>query len=233
QCDQEYGEGSFIAAVDKKTGKAVWRVSRNHRRSWATPLLIRTPQRAELIASGAESVISYDPASGKELWRAEGVVSNPIPSPVTTQGLVFVSAGSEAKRVIAIRPGGAGDLANTTNIAWRYDKGTAYVPSPIAYGDYLYLVTDAGALTCLEAQTGKLIYQARLPISARFTASPVAYDGRLLLFSEDGDGFVVRAGPVPEVLSVNSMGEPIYASPAISSGKIFVRGASHLYCIGV
>ena len=116
---------------------------------------------------------------------------------------------------------------------WRYDKGTAYVPSPIAYGDYLYLVTDAGALTCLETQTGKLVYQARLPISARFTASPVAYDGRLLLFSEDGDGFVFRAGPVPEVLSVNSIGEPIYASPAISSGKIFVRGASHLYCIGL
>lgn len=231
QCDQEYGEGSFIAAVDKKTGKAVWRVSRNHRRSWATPLLIRTPQRAELIASGAESVISYDPASGKELWRADGVDSNPIPSPVTTQGLVFLSAGSQAKRLLAIRPGGHGDLTNTSNIAWRYDKGTAYVPSPIAYGEYLYLVTDAGALTCLEAKTGKLIYQARLPIPAKFTASPVAFDGRILLLSEDGDGFVLRAGSVPEVLSVNSMGEPIYASPAISSGKIFVRGARHLYCI--
>jgi outer membrane protein assembly factor BamB len=233
QCDQEYGEGSFITAVDKKTAKVVWRVERNHRRSWATPLLIRTPQRAELIASGAESVIAYDPASGKELWRAEGVESNPIPSPVTSHGLVFVSAGSQAKRLIAIRPVGAGDLTNTTNIAWRYDKGTAYVPSPIAYGDYLYLVTDAGALTCLEAKTGKLVYQARLPIPAQFTASPVAYDGRILLFSEDGDGFLLRAGPVPEVLSVNSLGEPIYASPAISSGKIFVRGAIHLYCIGL
>jgi outer membrane protein assembly factor BamB len=231
QCDQEYGESSFIVAVDKNTGKVVWRVTRNHRRSWATPLLVKTPQRIELIASGAESVIAYDPSTGKELWRAEGVESNAIPSPVAGHGLVFVSAGSDAKRMVAIRVGGEGDLANTANIVWRYNKGTAYVPSPILYGDYLYLMTDAGALTCLEAKTGKVIYQARLPIAAQFTASPVAYDGKILLFSEDGDGFVLRAGPVPEVLSVNPLGEPVYASPAISSGKIFLRGAGHLYCV--
>jgi outer membrane protein assembly factor BamB len=232
QCDQEYGEGSFIAAVDKKTGKEVWRVSRNHRRSWATPLLVRTAKRTELIASGAESVIAYDPASGKELWRAPGVVSNPIPSPVASNDLVFVSAGSQAKRALAIRPGGDGDLSGTANIVWQYDKGTAYVPSPILYGDYLYLLTDAGATTCLEAATGRVIYQARMPIAAKFTASPVAFEGKLLIISEDGDGFIVRAGQTPEVLQVNSLGEPIYASPAISSGNIFIRTATNLYCIG-
>lgn len=232
QCDQEYGEGSFIAAVDKKTGKEVWRVSRIHRRSWATPLLVRTAKRTELITSGAESVISYDPATGKELWRAPGVVSNPIPSPVAGNDVVFVSAGSQAKCALAIRLGGAGDLTNTANIIWRYDKGTAYVPSPILYGDYLYLLTDAGALTCLEAISGKVIYQARLPIAAKFTASPVAFDGRILIVSEDGDGFLMRAGPVPEVLNANALNEPVYASPAISAGKIFLRGESSLYCIG-
>lgn len=231
QCDQEYGEGSFIAAVDKKTAKEVWRVPRSHRRSWATPLLVKTAGRTELIASGAESVIAYDPASGKELWRAPGVVSNPIPSPVASSDLVFVSAGSEAKRALAIRLGGSGDLTDTANIVWRYDKGTAYVPSPILYGDYLYLLTDAGALTCLEAKTGKLIYQARLPVAAQFTASPIAFEGKILIISEDGDGFVMRAGPVPEVLNANSLNEPVYASPAISAGKIFLRGASNLYCI--
>lgn len=133
--------------------------------------------------------------------------------------------------MFAIKVGSDGDLTNTANIIWRYNKGTAYVPSPIAVGDYLYLVTDAGALTCLDAKTGKLIYQARLPITAQFTASPVSFDGRILLFSEDGDGFVLRAGPVPEVLHVNPIGEPVYASPAISSGKIFLRGATHLFCI--
>lgn len=231
QCDQEYGESSFIAAVDKKSGKEVWRVPRTHRRSWATPLLVKTGQRTELVASGAESVIAYDPATGKELWRAPGVVSNPIPSPVAANDLVFVSAGSEAKRAYAIRLGGAGDLKNTSNIVWTYDKGTAYVPSPILYGDSLYLLTDAGALTCLEATTGKVIYQARLPVAAKFTASPVAFEGKILIVSEDGDGFILRAGSTPDVLSVNSLGEPVYASPAIGGGKILLRGANNLYCI--
>jgi outer membrane protein assembly factor BamB len=130
--------------------------------------------------------------------------------------LVFVSAGSQAKRALAIRVGGDGDLTGTANIVWNYDKGTAYVPSPIRYGDYLYLLTDAGATTCLEAATGKVVYQARMPISAKFTASPVAFEGKLLIISEDGDAFVVRAGQTPEVISVNSLGEPIFASPAIS-----------------
>ena len=122
-------------------------------------------------------------------------------------------------------------MTNTANIVWRYDKGTAYVPSPILYGDYLYLLTDAGALTCLEATTGKVIYQARLPVAAKFTASPVAFEGKILIVSEDGDGFIMRAGSTPEVLSVNSLGEPIYASPAIAGGKILLRGADNLYCI--
>ena len=231
QCDQEYGETSFIAAVDRKTGKEVWRVPRIHRRSWATPLLVKTPLRTELVTSGAESVISYDPATGKELWRAPGVVSNPIPSPVAGRDFVFVSAGSQEKRAMAIRVGGAGDLAGTSNIIWSYEKGTAYVPSPILYGDYLYLLTDAGAITCLEAATGKVIYQARLPIAAKFTASPVAFEGKILIMSEDGDGFILKAGQTPDVLNANSLGEPVYASPAISSGKIFIRGESHLYCV--
>lgn len=231
QCDQEYGEGSFIAAVDKQSGKEVWRVSRSHRRSWATPLLVKTGGRTELVASGTESIVAYDPATGKELWRAPGVVSNPIPSPVTGQDLVFFSAGSETKRAIAIRLGGNGDLTNTANIVWSYDKGTAYVPSPILYGDYLYLLTDAGAITCLEAKTGAVIYQARMPVAARFTASPVAFEGKILIVSEDGDAFVLRAGPKPEVLNANSLDEPVYASPAISNGKILLRGANNLYCI--
>jgi outer membrane protein assembly factor BamB len=231
QCDQEYGEGSFIAAVNKTNGKEVWRVARTHRRSWATPLLIRGAARAELVTSGAESVIAYDPASGKELWRAPGVVSNPIPSPVTGHGLVFVSAGSQAKRAYAIRLGANGDLTNTPNVVWSYDKGTAYTPSPILYGEFLYLMTDAGLITCIEPKTGTVIYQTRMPVPAKFTASPVAFEGKILLVSEDGDSFVLKAGQTPEVLKVNSLGEPIYASPAISGGRIFLRGEKHLYCI--
>jgi outer membrane protein assembly factor BamB len=231
QCDQEYGEGSFIAAINKTNGKEVWRVARIHRRSWATPLLVKTAERTELVTSGAESVISYDPATGKELWRAPGVISNPIPSPVTGQGMVFVSAGSQDKRAYAIKLGANGDLTNTPNVVWSYDKGTAYTPSPILYGEYLYLMTDAGLITCIEPKTGKVIYQARLPVPAKFTASPVAFEGKIMIVSEDGDSFIIKAGQKPDVLYVNSLGEPIYASPAISNGKIFLRGEKNLYCI--
>jgi len=233
QCDVEMGDGSFIAAVDKHTGREVWRTSRANRRSWATPLLVRVEQRAELVASGAESVIAYDPGTGRELWRSPGVVSHPIPSAVAGHGMVFVTAGSQAKRAIAIRLGGSGDLGGTPGVVWQYEKGTAYVPSPILYGNFLYLMTDKGLLTCLDAKSGMVQYEGgRVPVPATFTASPVAFEGKILLTSEDGDTFVLRAGPRHEVLRTNSIGEPAYASPAISRGRIFIRGEKHLYCIG-
>jgi len=233
QCDQEDGGPvSFIAAVDKRTGKEVWRTERTHRKTWATPLLVRTQGRAELIASGAETVISYDPATGKELWRAEGVKGHAIPSAVAGHDMVFVSAGYPSKRALAIKLGGSGNLTGTPYVVWNYEKGTAYVPSPILYGDYLYLVSDKGILTCIDAKSGAIKYEGgRVPVPATFTASPVAYDGKVLLTSEDGETFVIKAGPVHEVVRTNSVGEPVYASPAIASGKLFVRGEKHLFCI--
>ena len=232
QCDQEMGTGSFIVALDSRTGDEVWRVNRDMRRSWATPLLVRTPSRVELVASGAERVIAYDPRTGRQLWRAPGVVSHPIPSAVAGDGVVVLTAGSQAKRAIAIRPGHDGDLDGTPAIAWRYDKGTAYVPSPILVGKYLYLMTDKGLLTCLDAATGEVLYEGgRPPVPATFTASPVAFGDRLLLTSEDGDTFVVRAGPSHEILRTNSVGEPVYASPALAGGTIYIRGERHLFAI--
>jgi len=233
QCDQEFeGEGAFTAAVDKKTGKQVWRSERKEAATWATPLVVRTPERAELVASGAYRIVSYDPATGRELWRTEGLMSNAIPSPVANREMVFVSAGYPAKKVIAIRLGGSGDLTATPNIVWKYDKGTAYVPSPILYGEHLYVMTDKGLVTCLDARTGQVKYEgARVPVPATFSASPVAFEGKILLTSEDGDTFVIKAGPVHEVLRSNSLGEPVYASPAIADGRLFIRGEKHLYCI--
>ncbi len=233
QCDEDNGEKSFIVALDKKTGKEVWKTPRQVQASWATPLIVRTPQRTELITSGNEWIISYDPKTGEELWRAKGHGSNAIPTPVAGQGMVFVYAGFPAKRTFAIKLGASGDITESANIVWKYDKGTAYVPSAILYGDYLYLMTDRGILTCLEAKTGKVIYEGgRVPVPATFTASPVAFDGKILLTSEDGDTFVIKAGPKHEVIATNSLAEPVYASPAISGGMIFIRGERHLYCIG-
>jgi outer membrane protein assembly factor BamB len=186
----------------------------------------------ELVASGAETVVSYDPASGRELWRGPGVVSHPIPSPVAGHGMVFLSAGSGRKLALAFRLGGSGELTGPPNLAWTYDKGTAYVTSPILYGDYLYLVSDAGIITCLEAVSGDVKYQERVPVPASFRSSPVAFDDKILLSSEDGDTFVLRAGSRYEILQTNSVGEPIWASPALSQGQIFIRGAKSLFCIG-
>jgi outer membrane protein assembly factor BamB len=166
------------------------------------------------------------------VWRAKGVESNAIHTPLVGHGLVIASAGYPAKKVIAIRPGGSGDLTGTDRIAWQYDKGTAYVVSPILYGDYVYLVSDNGIITCLDAKTGAVKYEGgRVPVPGRFMASPVAVQGRLLLTSTDGDTFVIQAGPVHQVMASNAIGEPVFASLAVSQGRILVRGASHLYCI--
>ena len=232
QCDHESGEESFIVALDKKTGRQVWKTPRKVQVSWATPILVRTSKRAELITSGNEAVIAYDPATGKELWRTKGVESNAIPSPVASREMVVISAGFPAKIAYALRLGGSGDLSAPSNVVWTYAKGTAYVPSPILYGEHLYLMTDRGILTCLDARTGEVKYEGgRIPIPATFTASPVAFDGKLLLTSEDGDTFVLRAGPKHEVIRTNSIGEPVYASPAIAGGSIFIRGERNLYRI--
>jgi len=232
QCDQEMGEGSFIAALDRRTGREVWRAARTTRRSWATPLLVRTPRRTELVASAAEAVIAYDPATGEEVWRANGTQSHPIPSAVAGHGLVFVTAGSQAKRAMAIKTGSDGNLTNSPAIVWKYEKGTAYVPSPILHGPYLYLMTDHGLLTCLDALTGEVRYEGgRPPVPATFTASPVAFGDRILITSEDGDTFVVKAGPTHEILGTNSIGEPVYASPALAGGTLYLRGEQHLFAI--
>ncbi len=232
-CDEEEGERSFITALDKLTGKEVWRTPRKVQASWATPLLVRTPGRIELVCSGNEWIISYDPATGKELWRLKGHGSNAIPSPVVGEGFAFVYAGFPSKHTFAIKLGASGDLTGSPNVAWTYDKGTAYVPSGIHYGEYLYLMSDRGILTCLDARTGAVEYDnGRVPVPATFTASPVACDGKILLTSEDGDTFVIKAGPKHEVLATNSLEEPVYASPAVSQGLLLIRGEKNLYCIG-
>jgi len=234
QCDEDNGEKSFIVAYDKKTGKEAWKVARKVQVSWTTPLIVRGPQRHELITNGNELIISYDPSTGNELWRTKGHESNAIATPVIGHEMVFISAGYPLKRTLAIKLGASGELDSlNANIVWRYNKGSAYVPSPILYGDYFYILTDRGMMSCLDAKSGKLIYEgARLPIPATFTASPVAFDGKILLTSEDGDTFVIKAGPQHEVVATNSIDEPVYASPAISDGMIFLRGEKNLYCIG-
>ena len=228
QVDTEMGEASYIAAFDRSNGKQVWKTGRKNRASWATPVLVHGSKRVELIASGAESVTSYDPATGKELWQSEGLISHAIPSPLVADEMVFVYAGSHDKRGYAIRAG-----ENSNRILWRHDKGTAYVASGVLYDGSIYLITDSGTMTALDAKTGQLKYEGgRIPSPSIFFASPVAFDGKIMVTSQEGDSFLITAGPKHELVATNSVGEPVYASPAISGGRIFIRGERNLYCIG-
>jgi len=164
------------------------------------------------------------------LWTGPGTVSHPIPSIVTGRGLVFATAGSGAKVVLALRPGALQDADG--RVAWRYNKGAAYVTSPIFYGGYLYLVSDAGIMTCLDPVTGAIQYEGgRVPVPATIRSSPVAFGDKILLTSEDGDTFVIRAGPKHEVLATNSVDEPVWASLALARSMVFIRGERHLFGI--
>jgi outer membrane protein assembly factor BamB len=231
QCDDDEGTDSFMVALDKRTGREAWRVRRPVQVSWSSPVLLQTATRSELVTNGSEFVVGYDPATGRELWRVKGVESNAIHTPLVGNGLVIATAGFPNKRVIAIRPGGSGDVT-ATHVVWRYEKGTAYVASPILYDGLVYLLTDGGIITCLDAQTGIVKYEGgRPPKPGKFISSPVAFDGKLLLTSDTGDTFVIKAGPVFSVIGTNNVGEGVNASLALANGRIYIRGDEHLYCI--
>jgi outer membrane protein assembly factor BamB len=230
QRDEDNGENSVIAAYDKKTGREVWKSKRETQITWGTPVLVEANGRTELVTNGSELIIAYDPATGKEVWRTEGVQSNAIHTPLVGKGLVVVTAGFPVKKVIAIRPG---EVAEDKRVAWEFSKGTGYVLSNMLYGDYIYLLTDNGIVTCLDAATGKVVYEGgRIPVPARFMGSPVAFDGFIALTSEEGDTYMLKAGPKHEIAHTNSLDEPVYSSLAIANGRIYVRAEKHLFAIG-
>jgi len=221
QCDSS-DQKSKIVALNRKNGELVWKTDRATDATWSTPMLVGN----EIVTTANDVVISYDPKTGKERWRGPGVKGNAVPSPVSGNGIVVVSAGYPDKYAWAFRAGGDGKPL------WEYAKGTAYVPSPIFYGDFVYLVTDKGLITCLDATTGAVKYEGKRPgPGGQFAGSPVAYDGKILLTNEDGETHVIQSGPEFAVLRTNSVGEPVLASPAIANGMIFIRGKDHLFAI--
>jgi outer membrane protein assembly factor BamB len=230
QRDEDNGDHSTLVAYDKKTGKEVWNTKRAIEITWSTPVLVRAGGRTELVTNGSEQIIAYDPATGKELWRTTGVQSNAIHTPLAGHGLVIVTAGYPVKKVIAIRPG---EVADGQRVAWQYSRGTGYVLSNILYGDYLYLFTDNGIVTCLDPKTGTVKYEGgRIPVPARFMGSPVAFGGFVAMTSEEGDTFLLKAGPAHEIVRTNSVDEAVYSSPAIANGRIYIRGDKHLFAVG-
>jgi len=227
--DQDEGDASFLAAVSTLDGKILWKIKRQEAVNWTTPVIVEAGRQPELIVPSMEDVVAYDPRSGKEVWRTEGVEGNSVHTPVYGHGMVYVSTGFPKKKTMAIRLDPA---PGQERVAWKYDKGTGYIPSPILYGDYLYLMTGGGLLTCLDAVTGEPKYEGkRFPQPGQFTSAPVAVDGKLMITSNDGDTYVVKAGPVHEVLTTNSLGEQVFASLALADGSVFIRSANSLYRI--
>jgi outer membrane protein assembly factor BamB len=240
-CDQETGE-SFIVALDKKTGEIAWKAKRDELSSWSTPFLFLEGTRPELIVNATNAIRSYDPDNGKLLWECRGpATSITVPIPTTSHGLIIVSSGFVADKIrpiTAFRPGATGDITlregetQSRFIAWRQPLAAPYIPSPTAYGDYIFVLLDQGFIACYEARTGKMVYdRKRIDVGANFSASPVVVDGKLYCASEDGDVYVIRADAQYELLAKNSLGESVMASPAVSDGRMYIRALKHLYCI--
>jgi outer membrane protein assembly factor BamB len=222
---------AFVAALDARTGKTRWRTPRPepHSQAYSTPLAIDVDGRPQIVSVGAFNAIAYDPRNGREIWRVhydEGF-SN-VPRPVFGQGLVYIATGFNQPSLIAVRPDGRGDVTRS-HVAWRLSRGAPLTPSPLLDGDTLYVVSDNGIASSVDARTGALRWQQRL--GGAFSASPVLADGRIYFLDEDGRTTVLRAGGSGERLATNVLDGPALASMAAVPGSFIIRTASHLYRI--
>jgi len=230
---QDQFNDSFVAAFDTRTGRELWRTRRDAQVGWGTPIAVRVGEHDEIIVSSQRIVRAYNPDSGAELWNCKGTTDEVIPTPVVGYGMVFCSSG-RAGPTLAIRPGGKGDVTRT-HVAWTSPRGSPFVPSPILYGEHLYMINDmASIVTCLEAMTGKVLFQGRLGVAQRegFSSSPVAVDGKVFFTNDEGETFVLKAGPTFEMLHVNKLEETTLATPALVDGRWYFRTDRNLIAIG-
>ena len=223
------GDG-YIVALARDSGKIRWRVEReNNTRSYATPIVRQIGGRTQMILSGSKSVTSYDPNTGERHWVIDGPTEQFVASMVDNGKLVFLTAGFPDRHILAIRPDGRGNLTDT-HIVWRTKRGAAYVPSPIVEGPYFLVVSDAGIASCFDAASGERFWMKRM--NGRHSPSLVSAGGLVYFLSDKGVTTVIRPGPAVDVVAENKLGERCAASPAISGGRIYIRGESHLYCVG-
>jgi outer membrane protein assembly factor BamB len=235
---------SVLRALDAKTGKDVWSVTRTDldsilKSGWATPLIWTNDTRTEIVTIGRGYAISYG-LDGKELWRAKGFRQS-TPSPVVANGMLYIGAGSQGdanRPLFAIRPGATGDISLTdgatssASVAWFLPRFTGYTPSPLAYRGRIYAVNDNGVLQVADAATGAEVYKARIGGGGMtFSSSPIASGGRIYVASEDGDVFVFGTGDRYDELARNALGEMVLASPAVAGDRLFVRTLTKLYCV--
>ena len=227
-CD--HTPASYLLALDKKTGKEVWKADRGKgRRAYSTPFVARGEDRDELITNSSEGIDAYDPLTGEHLWYVKESNEFPVPSPSYRDGILYMSRGHRSGPYMALRTGGQGDVSKS-HIKWRVATGAPYVTSVVYYDGLVYMANGAGIVRCIDGETGERVWQER--IGGIFSASPAAADGKIYLLAEDGEMVVLEAGRELKVLSRNRIEERTVASPAISNGQLFIRTDDHLVCVG-
>lgn len=224
---------SFIAALNALTGEVKWKKDRDEMSAWATPLIVTRDGRTQIVTNASKRVRSYDLNTGELLWECGGQVGNVTPSPVASGNLVYCMSGYRGSALYALPLDGKGDLTGSDKIAWKHDRGTPYIPSPVLFDDRLYFVqSNDGILSSLDAASGKTILErTRLPGIARVYASPVGAAGQVYITSRDGATLVFRHGTKFEVLATNKLDDDIDASPAIVGDELYLRGKKFLYCL--
>jgi outer membrane protein assembly factor BamB len=237
QVDQQ--RGSFIACFDAASGKELWRTSRDEIPTWGSPAVLEYGGKAQLVTNGTKAIRSYDPMTGKLLWSLRGNSEITCPTPIAAGGLIYIAAGYPPMQPIyAVKWSASGDITlqgdatSNEHIAWSLKRGGSYQPTPLIYGGLLYVCSNQGVLSAYDGKTGERLYQQRIAgKGGSFSASPIAADGRIYLASEDGEIHVVKAGPKPETLASNQVGEVMMGTPAISRGVLVIRTMKHLVAI--
>jgi outer membrane protein assembly factor BamB len=238
QCDTQ--ADSFLLALNAETGETVWKTDRHELPSWGTPTVVNTTAGPELVTNASNFVRGYDPTTGRELWHLGGSSKITAPTPIFANGLHIVASGRAPERpVFAVRAGARGDLTLTGGatenafVAWSKTGRGSYMPTPLGYRGIVYVLANNGVFDAYDIATGKEIYRQRLPvIGSGYSASPVAADGKIYLSNEDGEMLVVEGGATFKHLATNSMGETLMATPALSDGVMYVRGATTLFAVG-
>jgi len=227
-CDQD--AYAYLIALDRRTGETRWKTERENKvRSYCTPTVFTVDGKPQMVLSGSKTIAAYSPLDGRRLWICDGPTEQCVASLVYGKGLIFVTGGFPDREFLAIDPTGSGDVTRT-HIRWRANRGVSYVPSPLYFDGCFYIVSDTGVLSALDALTGEYKNQKRL--RGNFSASLIYAGGCIYSFSEEGDVFILRARPGLETVSEIPMGDPIYATPAVSEGQIYLRTWKKLYAIG-
>jgi len=222
---------SYIVALDRRSGRTLWKTPReNKTRSYCVPLIRELAGRTQMILSGDKCVASYNPRDGSRHWIIDGPTEQFVASIVYNEraGLLFVTGGYPDHHILAVKPDGSGNITKSDKIVWRTNRGVAYVPSPIAEGDYFLVVSDSGVAFCFDAKSGRVAWQERM---GEHHASLVSAEGLVYFLNDNGVAHIVRPGPSYELVARNELGEHTFASPAMSAGRLFLRGDRHLYCI--